>query len=57
MVGTLRVGDQIRQTHNRFRNVTDYRAYNNSIDEGYDADDAFFNGYIYKEDTPQYNLW
>ena len=55
MVGNLKVGDQIRQTHVRFRNMDDFEAYINSIDEGYDADDAIFNGYIYKIDTPQFN--
>ena len=55
MVGNLKVGDQIRQTHVRFRNINDYEAYINSIDEGYDADDSIFNGYIYKIITPQFN--
>ena len=54
MVGNLKVGDQIRQTHIRFRNISDYEAYINSIDEGYDAGDCIFNGYIYKIDTPQF---
>ena len=56
MVGTLGVGDQIRQITIRFRNITDYEAYINSIDEGYDAEDAIFNGDIYKINTPQFNL-
>ena len=55
MVGNLKVGDQIRQTHIRFRNINDYEAYINSIDEGYGADDCIFNGYIYKLNTPQFN--
>ena len=55
MVGNLKVGDQIRQTHIRFRNINDYEAYINSIDEGYDAEDSIFNGYIYKIITPQFN--
>ena len=55
MVGNLKVGDQIRQTHVIFRNMDDFEAYINSIDEGYDAEDAIFNGYIYKIDTPQFN--
>ena len=55
MVGNSKVGDQIRQTHIRFRNISDYEAYINSIDEGYDADDCIFNGYIYKIDTPPFN--
>ena len=55
MVGNLKVGGQIRQTHIRFRNIEDYEAYINSIDEGYDARDAIFNCYFYKLDTPQFN--
>ena len=55
MFGNLKVGDQIRQTHVRFRNMDDFEAYINSIDEGYDAEDATFNGYIYKIDTPIFN--
>ena len=45
-VGTLKVGDQTRHTHIRFRNITDYEAHINSIDGGYDDEDAFFNSYI-----------
>ena len=55
MIGTLKVGDQIRQTHIRFRNISDYEAYINAVDEGYDADDSIFNGYIYKINNPQFN--
>ena len=46
MVGNLEVRDQIRQTHIRFRKITDYEAYINSVDEGYDVEDAIFNGYL-----------
>ena len=56
MVGNLKVGDQIRQTHIKFRNVADYESYIIPIDEGYDAEDAIFNGYIYETNTPQFNL-
>ena len=56
MVGILKVGDKVRQTHLRFRNITDYEAYINAIDERYEAEDAFFNGYIYKLNTPQFSL-
>ena len=56
MVGSLKVGDQIRQTHIRFRNISENEAYINAIDEGYDAEDAMFNDYIYKIATPQFNL-
>ena len=56
MVGNLKVGDQIRQTHIKFRNFDDFEAYINAIDEGYDAEDAIFNGYIFKISTSQFNL-
>ena len=56
MVDNLKIGDQIRQTHFSFRSISDYEAYINSIDERYDAQDAVFNGYTYKIDTPQFNL-
>ena len=54
MVGNLKVGDKIRQTHIRFGNFIDFESYINSIDEGYDAEDAFFNDHIYKLDTLQF---
>ena len=40
MVGKLKVGDQIRQSHIRFRFMDDFQNYINSIDEGHDADDC-----------------
>ena len=55
MFGSLKVGDQIRQTHIRFRNFDDYESYIKSMDEGYDAEDAIFNGYFYKLYSPQFN--
>ena len=55
MVGNLKVGDQIRQTNIRFRNMDDFEAYINAIDESYDAEDAIFNGHIYKINTAQFN--
>ena len=55
MVGILIVGDQLRQTHIRFRNMIDFETYIKSIDDGYDADDSIFNGYIYKINTPKIN--
>ena len=55
MNGTLKVGEQIRQTLIRFRNMDDYEAYINSIEQDYDSDDTIFNGYINKINTPQFN--
>ena len=54
MFGNLKVGDQIRQTNIRFRNMDDFEAYFNAIDEGYDAEDAIFNGHIYKISTHRF---
>ena len=56
MVGNLKVGDQSCQTHIRFRNKDDFEAYINSVDQDYDSDDSIFKGYIYKINTPQFNL-
>ena len=56
MVERLSVGDQIRTTHIRFRIITDFEAFINSIDEGYDAEESIFNGFFYKISTPQINL-
>ena len=55
MVGNLKGGDQICQTNIRFRNVEDYEAYINAIDQDYESEDAIFNDYIYKKDIPQFN--
>ena len=54
MVGSLKVVDQIHQTHIRFRNLDHYESYFNSIDERYDAENGIFNGHIYKILTPQF---
>ena len=44
MVDKLSLEDQIRETHNRFRNMDDFEKYVNVIDEGHEAEDASFNG-------------
>ena len=55
IVGNLKVGDQIRQTHIRFRNIADYETSINAIDQDYDSEDAIFNGYFNKLNIPQFN--
>ena len=55
MVGYLKVGDQIRQTNIIFRNMDDFEAYINAIDERYDAEFVIFNGDIYKINTLIFN--
>ena len=56
MVGSLKVGDQIRQTQIRFRIIADYEAYNNAINQEYESEESIFNAYIYKINTPQFNI-
>ena len=55
LVGNLKVGDQTRETRIRFRNMNDYKAFINTIDQDYNPEDTFFDGYIYKLNTPQFN--
>ena len=52
----LSIGDQLRETRIRFRNNSDYEAFINAIDKDCEFEDATFNGYIYKIDTPQFNV-
>ena len=35
--------------------MEEFESYINSIDEGYDAEGAIFNGYVYKIKTPKFN--
>ena len=44
MVGKLSRGDQIRETHIRFRKTDDFESYVNAIDEGYEAEDDIIYG-------------
>ena len=34
--------------------MDDFESYINAIDEGYDAKDSIFNGYTYKNSSPQF---
>ena len=55
MVGSLKIGDQVRQTHIIFRNISDYEACINAIDQPYESEDSIFNDYVYKINTPKFN--
>ena len=46
MLGNLKIGHQIRETCIRFRNINDYEAYINTINQYYDSEDTIFAGYI-----------
>ena len=54
--GKLSIGDQIRETQVRYRNIIEYDSYINSLNEGYDAEDAIFNGYFHKIRNLQFDL-
>ena len=56
MVGNIKNGDEIRQTHKRFRKITDCESYINATDQDYESEDAIFSGCFYKTDTPQIKL-
>ena len=45
MVGRLKIADQTRETHIRFRNMKDYESYINAIDQDYESEEASLNGY------------
>ena len=55
MIGNLKIGDQIRQSHIRFRSNNDFEGLFNAFDQDYKSEDAIFIGYVYKLNTPQFN--
>ena len=50
----LKVGDQIRETNTRLKNIEAYESFINLIDEVYDAEDAVFSGYFDKLNSPHF---
>ena len=56
MIGKLSIDNQIRKTLKRYRNINDNEHYITATDEGYDAEEAIFNGYVYKIKTLLFNL-
>ena len=55
MVGRLKIADQTHETHIRIRNKDEFESYFNAIDQDYESEDAIFDGYIHKINTPQFN--
>ena len=49
MVGKKSLGDQIRETHFRFRLKDYYESYINANDERYESEDPILNGYSYNQ--------
>ena len=56
MVGNLNIGENLRNSQIRFKNYDAFEAYNKSINDGYESEGSFFNGCIYKLNTPEFFL-
>ena len=54
--GKMIIGPIEHKTNIRFKNMDDYESYINAIDIDYDSEDVTFTGYIYKMNTPQFNV-
>ena len=44
------------KTNIRFKKMDDFESYINAIDVDYDSEDVIFTGYIFKLNTPQFNV-
>ena len=56
MVGRLKIADQTRESHERFRTIDDFESHINAIDQDCESEEGIFKGYIYKINSPQFNL-
>ena len=54
--GLMIVGPIEHKTSFRFKNMDDFESYINAIDIDYDREDVTFTGYVYKLNTPQFNV-
>ena len=54
--GKMIIGTIEHKTNIRFKNMDDFERYINAIDIDYDSEDVTFTGYLYKLDTPQFNV-
>ena len=52
----MKIADQTRETHISFGNLDAFEAYINAIDQDYESEEAIFNGYLHKINTPHFNL-
>ena len=46
MVDRLKIADQTRESHIRFKNIDDYEIYINANDQVYESEDAILKGSI-----------
>ena len=55
MIGSLLVGEIEQKTNIRFKISDDFKTHINAIDNsGYDSDDVFFTGWLYKLNAPEF---
>ena len=54
--GLMIIGPVEHKTNIRFKNIEDFESYINAIDIDYDSEDVTFTGYLYKLDTPQFQV-
>ena len=54
--GKMIIGPIEHKTNIRFENMDDFERYTNAIGIGYDSEDVTFTGYVYKINTPQFNV-
>ena len=55
LIGSMLVGEIEQKTNIRFKNVDDFEIYSIAIDNsGYDSDDVFFTGWLYKLNTLEF---
>ena len=54
--GLMIIGHNELETNSRFKRMDHFESYINKIDDDYDSEDVTFTGYIYKLNTPQFNV-
>ena len=54
--GLMIIGPIEHKTNIRFKNMDDFESYKNATDTEYDSEDVTFTGYVYKLNTPQFNV-
>ena len=54
--GLMIIGPTEHKTNIRFKNLDDFESYINAIDVDYDSEDVIFNRYVYKLNTPHFNI-
>ena len=56
LYGKMIIGLIEHKTNIRFKNMDDFESYINAIDVDYASEDVTFAGYVYKLNTPQFNV-